>query len=152
MNKLIDLYKKNKEIINYVIVGGLTTCVSLGVKWGLLFTILDASNGVQLQIANVISWICAVLFAYVTNRIFVFNSKNKKILREMSSFFGARLITLLMESILLWFFITLLKMDSDTWVIVWTIVTQFMILVLNYVFSKLFVFRKGNKNEKDIKQ
>ena len=73
MNKLIDLYKKNKEIINYVIVGGLTTCVSLGVKWGLLFTILDASNGVQLQIANVVSWICAVLFAYVTNIIFVFN-------------------------------------------------------------------------------
>jgi len=147
----MDLYKKNKEIVNYVIVGGLTTVVSLGVKWGLLFTVLDASDGVQLQIANVISWICAVLFAYVTNRIFVFNSKNKNILKEMSSFFGARLVTLLMESILLWFFITLLKMDSDTWVIIWTIVTQFMILVLNYVFSKLFVFKKGNKNEKDIK-
>ncbi len=151
MKKIIEIYKKNKEIINYIIVGGLTTVVSLGVKWGLLFTILDASSGIQLQIANIISWICAVLFAYITNRIFVFNSKNKNIIKEMSEFFGARLITLLLESVILWFFITLLNMNSNMWVIIWTVVTQFIILVLNYIFSKIFVFKKGQKNEKNTK-
>ena len=149
MKKIIKIYLKYKEIINYIIVGGLTTLVSLGVKWGLLFTILEASNGVQLQIANIISWFCAVTFAYFSNRIFVFQSKNKRIINEMFNFFSARLLTLFLESIILWFFITLLEMNSNIWVVVWTIVTQFMILVLNYIFSKIFVFKEGKKNEKN---
>ena len=76
MNKLIELYKKFSEIINYLIVGGLTTLVSLGVYYGLVLTILDPKHPVQLQIANVTSWIAAVTFAYFTNRVFVFKSKN----------------------------------------------------------------------------
>ena len=81
MKKIVDLYKKYEEIINYLIVGVLTTVVSLVVKWGLLFTILDPKNSLQLQVAVVISWIAAVVFAYITNRIFVFKSKSKKILK-----------------------------------------------------------------------
>ena len=67
----------------------------------------------------------------------------------MFNFFSARLLTLFLESIILWFFITLLEMNSNIWVVVWTIVTQFMILVLNYIFSKIFVFKEGKKNEKN---
>lgn len=89
MKKLINLYKKHEEIINYLIVGVLTTVVSLAVKWGLLFTILNPKNSLQLQVAVVISWIAAVVFAYITNRIFVFKSKSKKILKEITSFFWA---------------------------------------------------------------
>lgn len=87
MKKILNLYKKYEEIINYLIVGVLTTIVSLGIKWGLLFTILDAKIAFQLQIAVIISWIGAVTFAYVTNRIFVFKSKSKNILKEIASFF-----------------------------------------------------------------
>ena len=87
--------------MNYLIVGVLTTVVSLGSKWALLFTILDASNAFQLQVSIIISWICAVLFAYFANRIFVFNSKSKKILKEIVSFFGGRVATLLMEMVMM---------------------------------------------------
>lgn len=142
MKKIISLYKKYEEIINYLIVGVLTTVVSLVVKWGLLFTILDAKNAFQLQLAVIISWIAAVIFAYVTNRIFVFKSKSKKILKEIISFFGARLLTLGLEMAIMWFFVTLLKLDSDTWVLIWTIVAQVLVIIFNYILSKLFVFRK----------
>lgn len=142
MKKIISIYKKYEEIINYLVVGVLTTIVSLVVKWGLLFTILDAKNAFELQLAVIISWIVAVIFAYVTNRIFVFKSKSKEILKEMASFFGARLITLGMEMLIMWFFVTMLKLNSDIWVLVWTIVSQIFIIVFNYIFSKLFVFRK----------
>lgn len=142
MKKIIELYKKYDEIINYLIVGGLTTIVSLAVKWGLLFTVLDASSAFQLQLSVVLSWIAAVTFAYVTNRIFVFKSKSKKIIKEVISFFGARGLTLLMEMLIMWFFVTLLKLDSDIWVLVWTIVVQILVIIFNYIFSKLFVFKK----------
>ena len=117
VKKIVDLYKKYEEIINYLIVGVLTTIVSLVVKWGLLFTVLDPKNSVQLQVAVVISWIAAVVFAYITNRIFVFKSKSKKILKEIMSFFGARLLTLGLEMIIMWFFVTFLKLNSDLWVL-----------------------------------
>ena len=142
MKKIVDLYKKYEEIINYLIVGVLTTIVSLVVKWGLLFTVLDPKNSVQLQVAVVISWIAAVVFAYITNRIFVFKSKSKKILKEIMSFFVARLLTLGLEMIIMWFFVTFLKLNSDLWVLMWTMVAQILVIIFNYIFSKLFVFKK----------
>lgn len=142
VKKIVDLYKKYEEIINYLIVGVLTTIVSLVVKWGLLFTVLDPKNSVQLQVAVVISWIAAVVFAYITNRIFVFKSKSKKILKEIMSFFGARLLTLGLEMIIMWFFVTFLKLNSDLWVLMWTMVAQILVIIFNYIFSKLFVFKK----------
>ena len=126
MKKIISIYKKYEEIINYIIVGGLTTLVSLASKWILLFTVLDAASALELQIAVIISWICAVSFAYITNRIFVFKSNNKNILKEITSFFGARTLTLLLEMVIMWFFVTLLRMNSDTWVLIWTILSQFI--------------------------
>jgi len=139
---IINMYSKNKEIFNYLVVGVSTTIVSLGSKWILLFTILDAEDAFQLQIAIIISWILSVLFAYFANRVFVFNSKNKNILKEMVSFFGARVLTLIMEMVIMWFFVTLLRLNTDMWVMIWTFVTQVLIMVLNYIFSKLFVFKK----------
>lgn len=144
---MLKLYKKYEEIVNYLIVGVLTTIVSLAVKWALLFTVCDPKNPVLLQIAVIISWILAVTFAYFANRIFVFKSKNKNILKEMVSFFVARLATLGMEMLIMWFFVTLLKLNSDRWVFIWTIVVQILVTIFNYIFSKLFVFKK----EKTIK-
>lgn len=136
------IYHKNEELWNYLIVGALTTFVSIGVKWGLYFTILDVNNGFQAQLGVWISWIFAVLFAYVANRIVVFKSKNKKIFKELLEFVGARVLTLLMEMGLTWFFFTLLALTSNTWVIIVTFIIQVLIMILNYVFSKLFVFKK----------
>ena len=139
------IYYKNPEIWNYLIVGFLTTVVSLAIKWSLLFTILDAKNALQVQIAVIISWIGAVAFAYVTNRIFVFKSKSKNYLKEIRDFIISRIATLLMEMSIMWFFVTLLKLNSDNWVLVFTIICQVVVTVFNYIFSKLFVF-KAKKN------
>ena len=76
---MINNCKKKKEIINYLIVGVLTTFISIGVYYILTITILDPNNEFELQIANVISWIIAIIFAYITNRKYVFESKNKNI-------------------------------------------------------------------------
>lgn len=142
MKKLIGLYHKYEEIVNYIIVGGLTTLVSLVVKYGLLFTVLEAEDAFELQVAIIISWIAAVSFAYVTNRIIVFKSKNKNIFKEVISFFGARVATLLMEMVIMWFFITFLKLNSDLYVLIFTFLTQVLIMVGNYILSKVFVFKK----------
>ena len=143
MKKLLDLYKKYEEIIMYVIIGGITTLIGVGSKWILLFTIFNADDPFELQVSIIISWVLAVAFAYVANRIFVFKSKNKNIFKEIVSFVGSRVITLLLEMVLMWFFVTLLKMNGDTQVMVITVIVQVLVLVLNYVFSKLFVFKKN---------
>ena len=144
MKKIWNLYKKYEEIVNYLVVGGLTTIVAIGSKLLLLATILDQTNGLELQIAEVISWFLAVTFAYVTNRIFVFKSKTSgsKCAREIFNFFKGRIATQLIHMFLMWFFVTLLELDSNVWVLVFTLVCQVMQIVLNYVISKLLVFKK----------
>ena len=142
MKKIWNLYHKYEEIVNYLIVGGLTTLISLAVKYGLLFTILDASNAMELQISVIASWVLAVLFAYFANRIFFFHSKSKEYLKEVSGFVAGRIATLVMEMVIMWFFVTLLGLDSNLWIIIWTIVCQILVIVGNYVISKLFVFKK----------
>ncbi len=141
-SKILKLYKEHREIANYLIVGGLTTLVSLAVKYALLFTILDAKDGVQLQIAVIISWIISVAFAYWANRKYVFESKSKEYLKEISLFVSSRITTLLLDMFIMWFFVTLLKLDTNTWVIVWTIVSQILVIVANYILSKFIVFKK----------
>ncbi len=148
VEKLKEVYGKYQEMINYLIIGVLTTVISLIVKYALLFTILDAKDGLQLQISIIVSWVVAVVFAYITNRTFVFKSKNEKILKEIFLFFSSRIVTLVMESVILWFFITYLKLNSNIYVVVWTVLTQFSVIVGNYVLSKFIVFSKKEKTEK----
>ena len=150
LEKIKILYQKYAEIINYLIVGGLTTVVSLGTKYALLFTVLDAKNPLQLQISVVVSWIAAVAFAYITNRKYVFKSKDNNILHELTLFVSARIATLIMESVFMWFFITFLKLNSDFYVIIWTIVSQVLILIGNYILSKFFVFNEKKNNKKKL--
>ena len=145
MQKIIELYKKYEEIVNYLIFGVLTTVVSLATKYLLLFTILDAKNSIQLQIAVIVSWITACTFAYVTNRIWVFKSKSKNILKEAISFFAARLATLGLEMLIMFVFVTALGLNSDLWVIIRSLVAQVVVIVANYVFSKLFIFKNSKK-------
>ncbi len=141
MEKIKELYTKYKEVINYLIFGVLTTVVSLATKYLLLFTILDAENGVQLQIAVVISWIVACTFAYITNRIWVFESKSKEVIKEAIKFYASRLATLGLEMLIMFIFVTALGLNTRMWVIVWTIFAQVVIVIGNYVLSKLIVFK-----------
>lgn len=141
MKNIKVLYKKYREIINYLIFGCLTTVINLLVKWSLLFTILDATKDLELQISVVISWVVAVLFAYITNRIFVFQSQNKNYMKEMMTFFGGRVLTLLLDMFIMWFLVTLLKLNSNLWIILFTIVSQVLVIIINYILSKIFIFK-----------
>ena len=145
IKKIKDLYKKYEEIINYLIIGGLTTVIGLVSYYACVYTFLNPNNAIELQIANIISWICAVTFAYITNRIWVFESKSKNIIYEMVKFFGARLVTLGMEMLIMYIFVTALGLNSDMWVVIWTLVTQVLIVIGNYILSKLFVFKNKKK-------
>mgnify|MGYP003299957819 CR=1 FL=1 len=137
MNKILNLYKKYEEIINYIIVGGLTTVVSLGTYYVCVFLFLNPKNGIELQIANIISWIAAVTFAYFSNRKFVFKSKNNNVLKEASKFYLSRVSTLVIDMLFMMIFVTLFTMNDK----LAKLLVQFIILVLNYIFSKLFVFK-----------
>ena len=148
MQKIKGLYLKYKEIINYLVFGVLTTVVSLGVKYLLLFTILDAANAFELQLSVIISWLAACIFAYITNRLWVFESKSKEIIKEMAKFFTSRLATLGLEMLIMFIFVTALGLNSDIWVIVWTLVAQIVVIIGNYILSKLVVFKNKKKEEK----
>ncbi len=137
-DKCLKLYKKYEEIINYLIVGGLTTIVSLGSYYLCIYTFLDPDVWYQLQAANIISWICAVTFAYFANRIFVFKSKNQKKFKEAVSFYSSRVATLLMDMGIMFLFVTLLHLNDK----IMKLVVQVVVTVANYILSKLFVFKK----------
>lgn len=147
IKKVKELYLKYKEIINYLIVGGLTTIVSLATYYACVLTFLDPEKPVQLQIANIISWICAVTFAYFTNRRFVFESKSKNILKEASAFFLARVGTLLMDMGIMFVFVTCLHFNDK----IMKLVVQVVVTIANYIFSKFLVFKKEKITEESSK-
>lgn len=138
MEKIKKLYVKYREIVNYLIVGLLTTVVSLGTYYICASFFLNPKNPVQLQIANVIAWIAAVTFAYFTNRKYVFESRNPNIGREAASFYLSRLGTLLMDMAIMFMTVTLMGMNDK----IAKLIVQVVVTIANYVFSKLFVFKK----------
>ncbi len=129
-------YERHKEKLLYVFFGGLTTVVSLVSFW-----LVDRVMAQNEHVANLVSWILAVLFAFVTNRIWVFGARTEGLaafVRQLLSFYGGRLATLGIEEALLLIFITWLQFDS----MIVKIAAQIVVLILNYIVSKLLVFRK----------
>ncbi|GKX28583.1 membrane protein [Vallitalea longa] len=128
-----------QKIFRYVFIGGLTTLVNFTVFW--LFTYL---LNINLNIANVISIICAVIFAYVTNKIFVFRSKcdsTKEFLLEAFSFFSSRGVTMLIEVGGVYVLTSWLQIEA----MISKVIISIIVLVLNYLFAQLLVFRKREK-------
>ena len=136
--------KKNYgEIIRYLIVGVLTTVVSLGAYYVCVLTFLNPQSALQLQAANVLSWIAAVTFAYITSRIYVFQSKRKDWLQEAAAFYSSRLLTLFMDMAIMFVMVTLCGMNDK----LAKLVVQVVVTIANYIFSKLFVFRVSKKDK-----
>lgn len=152
-----------KEIILYVVFGALTTVVSVVSFWafktlfsaigwsGLLSKAVDGagwqsvlsllgkdSNYID---ATLLSWVCSVLFAFFTNKLFVFESKSWKpsvAIKELAAFFSARLFSLGVELVFMFVAVSLLSINE----MAAKIAVQIIIVILNYVFSKLFIFRR----------
>ena len=155
MEKLLKKYI-NRETISYLIFGVLTTVVSLLTYKLFTDAFLHLTGEKRVYISTGLSWICAATFAYITNRIFVFRSQNNAlnaVLKEMVAFYGARILSLGFEEIWMWFTVDLLGFGDKILKIPFTslsfdgdfickVIAQFVVVVLNYFFSKLFIFKK----------
>lgn len=128
-----NLDNKIKEILKYLIVGGLTTVVSI-VSYYIVRLFIE-----NYLVCTVISWIFAVAFAYITNRIFVFNSKRENIFKECTEFVFSRILSLVAEVAVMYLLVDFLNISDK----ISKIIVQVIIVILNYVFSKLFVFKEN---------
>lgn len=129
-------YRKHKEALLYLFFGGLSFFLNIGLFW-----ILNRGLGMNALGANVVCWFVCVLFQFFTSRKWVFNGKTENaagFLRQISSFFAGRLFTLAIEELILAVFITWLGFNS----MVVKLAAQVIVIVLNYLISKLIVFRK----------
>ena len=138
MSKIKNFIIKNNELILYLIFGALTTAVSILSFW--LFIKVNINE----LIANVLSWILAVTFAFFTNKFLVFKNKNSNkadFLKQFFSFYVSRIATLIIEELIILIFVTILNFNS----LVIKTIAQILIIILNYFLSKLFIF----KNKKD---
>lgn len=135
MKKITKIYNKYKEIINYLIAGVLTTVVSI-----LSYELFKNIFNIHYIISNVLSWIIAVTFAYIVNSKYVFesNKKDKQKIKEFVSFVSCRILSLLIETLSMYLMVDIIKTNSD----IAKIIAQFIVLVLNYLFSKFFTFKK----------
>ena len=137
--KIFDLYIKYREIIVYVIIGALTTLIYFIVYFP--FTkILD----VNYKLSTCIAWIVAVIFAFYTNKYIVFRSEdNSEIWKEFFKFILSRLFSLGADLAVKYIMIEVLKLNEDFS----AIVSQIIVIVLNYVLSKLLIFTKKSEEE-----
>ena len=140
--KIWAIYDKFKEIFNYIIVGVLTTIVSL-VSYFIFSRILNIDKTIYFILANTISWILSVAFAYITNKLYVFESKEtgkKTLLKEIISFYLARLFTGVVCDLGVFALMVKTFKIND---VLSKLVTQVIVIVLNYVLSKLIVFKQN---------
>ena len=145
MNKLkaLILHFYQNDVIRYVFFGGCTTLVNL-----VCFFVLRKCR-VELNIANLISIITAILFAYVVNSRYVFQDKCetfKDHIRPFCKFISARLVTMVIEVGGVWLLVEVCKMND----MAGKFITQFIVLALNYIFSKFFVFTTGKSKKSDL--
>lgn len=138
---LNPFYKKYKEVLLYLFFGVCTSVISI-----LSYSIADVLLGINELIANIISWILAVLFAFFTNRVWVFQSathSGREFAIQLANFFGGRVVTLIVEEVIILIFITILDFPS----IPVKVVAQIVVIVLNYIISKFWVFKKKNEDK-----
>ena len=135
--KLKLMLKKQRELILYLIFGVLTTIIGLFSYYILTYTILNPNNPITLQIANIISWFLSVSFAYITNRKYVFRSNNRKI-KEIPSFFAGRLLSLLLDLLIMGIGVSIMHFDHR----LIKIISEIFVIAFNYIISKVIVFKK----------
>ena len=151
--------KKHKQIILYIIFGFLTTLVNY------VSYFLCKAIGIRYEIATVISWICAVLFAFITNKLFVFESKDSKaktVSKEISMFFAGRVFSLFLELIIMKIGMDIIHAGNLTILMfeknlplgefITKTVAGIVVLITNFIISKFVVFnnKKGGDTDEDI--
>lgn len=133
---MVETIKKQKEVILYLVFGVLTTLINI-----VTFYIMNDVFHVYYMTSNVIAWITSVLFAFITNKLFVFESRNKtkkENTYELVSFFGFRLLSLGIDMLCMYVLISLIHVND----LISKIIVNVIVVVLNYVFSKVIIFKK----------
>lgn len=141
-DKIINLI--NKETILYIIFGVFTTIVDATV-----FYIFNDIIGVKYILSTIVAWVVAVLFAYMTNKFFVFNSRNisiAQIIKEGIYFFAARLLSL--GFTILWMILMVEILSVDEFIS--KLVVNVFVVIINYFFSKLVIFKNKNVKKNSI--
>ena len=136
IRQLIGLFLKYKEVILYLVFGGLTTLVNI-----VCYAVCARGFHMGTLVSNGIAWVLSVLFAYVTNKIFVFESKTdgvRKAVREFVSFIACRAGTGVLDMAVMY-----VTVDMLGWYdVLMKILSNIIVIILNFVFSKLVIFRK----------
>ena len=139
MKKLLGLIKKYEEVISYLFFGGLTTLVNY-IVYLPCYNLLHMSGA----LSNAIAWVAAVAFAYLTNKPFVFKSHDwsrKTVIPELTKFVGCRIGSGLAETAIIFVTVDCLLWNGN----VIKLITSVLVVVLNYIASKLLVFRKSER-------
>ncbi len=150
-----NLFNKYKEIISYLFFGVMTTLVNFVSFWA-----FNKILGESLYlISNVIAWVISVVFAYVTNKLWVFESKSWKfrvLLKEVPEFFAARVFSLCVEECGLWLLVDKLGFDKFSFLLfefkvtgklIAKVLLAVIVVILNYFFSKFIIFTKRSKDK-----
>lgn len=139
MSTIKKRYQQYRAVISYLFFGVITTLINIGV-----FAVLNHYGHWNYQLANIIAWFLSVLFAYITNKIWVFQSKTTTtagLFKEMGNFFLFRILSLLIDVVILFIGITLLKQNA----LLIKVIDNVIVVVVNYLVSKVFIF-KGEKD------
>lgn len=135
--------RKHWEKLTYLFFGGCTTLVNIVTMF------LLSRAGMNTDLANAIAWLASVLFAYFTNKLFVFENKSfalKHLLREIPSFFGARILTGLLDEAIIHLFVTRLHGNA----LLWKIISNVIVIILNY-FASLLIFARSERKARTAK-
>ena len=136
-----DLLEKYKAVISYLFFGACATFINIG-TYIICFDVFHISN----MVSNVIAWVTAVIFAFFTNKLWVFESKSfdgKVFFWEMFSFFGCRLLTLVVDLAIMYVGVDVMQWNE----ILFKVIANIVVIILNYVASKLIIFKKKDTME-----
>ncbi len=137
IEEMKNIIEKYRSFIMYAILGVLTTAVNIVVYY-LSYNLIGMSN----VISTVIAWTIAVAFAFVTNKIWVFDSGSfdwKILAHEIPTFFGSRLITGFLDLVIMFFAVDIMTWNS----MIWKIISNVIVIILNYMASRFIIFNKN---------
>ena len=138
LKTLKKIYAQNKELVWYLFFGACTTAINTIMYW-LLYDLLLLNN----IISTVLAWFAAVIFAFTTNKVFVFKSKRtntQERINEVVSFFGCRLLTGILDVVIMAFAVDMLQWDG----LLWKLISNIIVTIINYIASKFWIFKKSN--------
>ena len=138
MNKIIEALRKNKQLLLYLFFGICTTAINTICYW-LLYDVLPFGN----LLSTILAWLAAVIFAFTTNKLFVFESKRtstQDCINEVVSFFGCRLLTGILDVVIMAVAVDMLRWNG----LLWKLISNIIVTIINYIASKFWIFKKLN--------